>query len=104
MIPHYAVFRCGERLTIEAYEQMGGEKQELLAGVMLDAPHPLCWPPPATFTRGALLTEAQYQALTFPPGWQTELYQGVVLAWRMQEAEAGEIDVDQARRWVEKYA
>jgi hypothetical protein len=106
MISDYALFRCGQLLRAEEYERMGGEKLELWAGVLFDVPTPFCWPPPAAFTRGRLLTEAEYQALVIPPGWQTELYRGIVLAWTEAEARTSDIALEQyraeARRWLDK--
>ena len=85
---------------------MGGEKIELWDGVLSDPPPPFCWPPAAAFTRGRVLSEAEYQALSFPPGWQTERYRGVVLAWTQAEAEASDIDLpayqEQAKRWIDE--
>jgi hypothetical protein len=106
IIPDYALFRCGQLLRIKEYERMGGEKLELWSGVMFDVPSPLCWPPPATFTKGRLLAEPEYQALSFPPGWQTELYRGVVLAWTLGEASASDLDLEQhreqAKHWLDR--
>ena len=106
-IPDYAVFRCGQLLTVEEFERLAPEKVELWSGVMPDMPSPLCWPPPATFTRERRLSEGEYQALSFPPGWQTELYRGVVLAWTQAEAEAGDLNLDgyreEAKRWIEQH-
>lgn len=105
-IPDYAIFRCGQLLTVEDYERLGGEKLELWSGVLNDVPQPLCWPPPATFSRGRTLSEAEYQTLSFPPGWQTEWYRGVVLAWMVAETEANEVDLEAyreaARRWIDR--
>ena len=104
-IPDSAVFRCGQLLGIKEYERMGRESLELWSGVLYDAPSPLCWPPPATFTRGRRLEEAEYQSLSFPPGWQSELYRGVVLVWTLEEAKASDIDLEQyrtqAKRWID---
>lgn len=109
-IPDYAVFRCGELVDIDDYaDRMYGvyDKQEYYGGVLVGVPYNLCWPPPATFTWNwnRLLTEADYQALSFPPGWQTELYRGVVLAWTVAEAEALPAELEQyrkeAKRWIE---
>jgi|SRR5579859_1257526 len=106
IIPDYALFRCGQLLRFEEYEQMGGPKLELWDGVLFDPPPAFCWPPAAAFTRGRRLAEAEYQTLTLPPGWHTELYRGVVLAWTLAEAEASAIDLDQyhaqAKRWIDK--
>lgn len=107
IIPDFAVFRCGQLLGFEDYDRLAPEKVELWEGVMPDLPSPLCWPPPATFTSGRLLSEADYQALTVPPGWQTELYRGVVLAWTVAEVAASDLDLDgfreQAKRWIEQH-
>lgn len=74
---------------------------------MTDVHSPLCWPPAATFTRGRQLSDVEYQALSFPPGWRTELYRGVVLAWAQAEAEASDLDLDgerdQAKRWIDQH-
>lgn len=106
IISDYALFRCGQLLGLAEYEQMGGEKLELWSGVLYDVPSPLCWPPPATFTKGRRLAEAEYQALSFPPGWHTELYRGVVLAWTAAEASASDVDLEQhreeARHWIDR--
>ena len=106
IIPDYALFRVGQRVTVEEYERLVGEKLELWAGVLTDLPAPLCWPPPAAFTRGRRLSEANYQTLTFPPGWQTELYRGVVLAWTQAEASVLDLEGqrDQAKRWIDEHA
>lgn len=107
VIPDYALFRCGQLLKAREYERMGGDKLELWSGVLFDPPPAFCWPPAAAFTRGRRLSEAEYQALSFPPGWQTELYRGAVLAWTVAEAAASDIDLDQyreqARRWLDKH-
>lgn len=66
IIPDYALFRVGQSIKVEEYERIVGEKLELWAGVLTDLSSPLCWPPPAVFTRGRRLSEADYQALTVP--------------------------------------
>jgi len=107
MIPDHALFRVGQLSTAEEYERLVGEKLELWSGVLTDVPPVLCWPPRAAFTHGQMLSEANYQALTFPPGWQTELYRGVVLAWTEAEAEDRDLDLDgyreQAKRWIDQH-
>jgi hypothetical protein len=111
-IPDYAVFRCGKLVNLnEEYDRLYGsyDKQEVYGGVMVGVPYALCWPPPAWFTWDwrRLLSEADYQALSFPPGWQTELYRGVVLAWTVAEAEALPAEMGQyreeARRWIVRH-
>ena len=76
------------------------DKQEVYSGVMVGLPYALCWPPPAWFTWNwkRLLSEEDYRALSFPPGWQTELYRGVVLTWTDVEVEALAADLDQYRK------
>ena len=49
--------------------------------------------PAVAFTRGRRLSDADSLALTFPPGWQTERYRGVVLAWTIAAAEASDLDL-----------
>ena len=111
-IPDYAVFRVGELIGWDdEHLRMYGsyDKLELYGGVTVGLPTALCWPPPASFTWDwqRLLPEAEYQALSFPPGWQTKLYRGVVLAWTAAEAEALPAEMDQyreqARRWIEHH-
>lgn len=64
--------------------------------------------PAATFRRGHRLSEADYQALPVPPGWQTECYRGVVLVWTVAEAEASDRNLegyrDEVKRWIEQHA
>jgi hypothetical protein len=106
VIPDYALFRCGQLLKAKEYRQMGGDKLELWSGVLFDPPPAFCWPPAAAFTRGRMLSEVEYQTLSVPQGWQTELYRGVVLAWTVAEADASDIDLEhyrqQARHWIDK--
>ncbi len=109
-IPDYAVFRCGELVEdSDQWLRMYGnhDKQELYAGVMVGEPNALCWPPPASLAWDwkRLLSEADYQTLSFPPGWQTELYRGVVIAWTVAEAETLPTEQyrEEAKRWIERY-
>lgn len=108
--PDYAVFRCGYPDDWDNGLEMFGiyDKLENYGGVMVGLPNALCWPPPASFSWNwrRLLTEADYQALSFPPGWQTELYHGVVMAWTVAEAEALPAEMKQyreeARQWIDE--
>lgn len=111
-IPDYAVFRVGHLVDLDnEYLRLFGayDKQELHGGVLVSMPSALCWPPPAWFSWDwkRLLTEEEYQALSFPPGWQTELYRGVVMAWLVAEAEAFPTEMDQlceqARQWIDRH-
>jgi len=110
-IPEYAVFRCGQLVHLDDYAQLSGSatQQELAGGVLVGAPSALCWPPPASFTWDwkRLLSEADYHAIAWPPGWQTELYRGVVLAWTVAEAAALPAEWDQyrqaAKRWINEH-
>ena len=110
-IPEYAVFRCGQRVPVDEYTRLSGSaaQQELAGGVLVGAPSALCWPPPASFTWDwkRLLSEEDYQAISSPPGWQTEWYRGVVVAWTMAEAEAIPAELDQyrqvAKQWIDRH-
>jgi hypothetical protein len=113
LIPDYAVFRCGYLLGWDDdSDQLYGnyDKLEIYDGVMVGLPYALCWPPFASWTWDwhRLLSEADYQALSFPPGWQTELYRGVVQAWTVAEAEALPAELlekyrEEAKRWIEEH-
>jgi hypothetical protein len=111
-IPDYAIFRCGSLdWADDNYLALFGtyDKQEVYEGVFVGDPPALCWPPIAMFWWDwkRLLSEEDYQALSFPPGWQTELYRGVVLVWTSAEAETIPAELEsyreEARRWIEKH-